>query len=88
MNVRGCGRFDKQGLIERMTAENIFDICALSETTLKGSDEYMRGSIKGLKGGFGERCRARDGGEIMLSEIMWIMMRQWSAISSHYVLNL
>jgi hypothetical protein len=36
MNVRGCGRVEKQHLIERMITEKILDICALSETKLKG----------------------------------------------------
>jgi hypothetical protein len=36
MNVRVCGRFKKQDLIEGMLTENEFYVCALSETKLKG----------------------------------------------------
>jgi hypothetical protein len=73
MNVRGCGRVEKQDLIQRMITEKGFDICPLSETKLKGSGEFMIGSIKGMKAGVGERCRAREGVAIMLSERMWSM---------------
>jgi hypothetical protein len=59
MNVRGCGRVEKQDLIERMITERILNICAMSETKLKGSGEFMMGSIKCVKVGVGERCRAR-----------------------------
>jgi hypothetical protein len=55
MNVRGCGRVEKQDLIERMITERRLDICGLSETKLKGNGEFMMGSIKGVKVGVGER---------------------------------
>jgi hypothetical protein len=61
MNVRGCGRVEKQDLIERMITETGFDIWAFSETKLKGSGEFMMYIIKGVKAGVGERCRAREG---------------------------
>jgi hypothetical protein len=49
MNVRDCGQVEKQDLIERMITEKRFDVCALSETKLKGNSEFMMGNIKGVK---------------------------------------
>jgi hypothetical protein len=37
-------------------------------------------SIRGMKAGFGERCRA-----IMLSERMWSIVREWKTVSSRIV---
>jgi hypothetical protein len=37
-----------------MTAEKRFDICALSETKLKGSGDFTMAGIKGVKPGVGE----------------------------------
>jgi hypothetical protein len=75
MNVLSCRRVEKQDLIERMITEKRFYICALSKTKLKGNGEFMTGSIKGVKAGVGERCRAREGVAIMLSEKMWSMVK-------------
>jgi hypothetical protein len=82
MNVRGCGRVEKQDLTERIITERGFDICGLCETKLKGSGKFMTCNIKGVKAGVGERCLAREGVAIMLSERMFIMVREWRAVSS------
>jgi hypothetical protein len=63
-------------------AEKRFNICALSETKLKESGEFMMGSIKGVKTGAEERCQAWEGVEIMSSERMWSIVRKWRAVSS------
>jgi hypothetical protein len=38
-----------------MTAEKGFDICALSETKLKGSGDFTMAGIKGVKARIGDR---------------------------------
>jgi hypothetical protein len=49
MNVCWCGWVGKQDLIERMVAENGFNICAFSERNLKGNGEFIMGSIRAVK---------------------------------------
>jgi hypothetical protein len=71
MNVRSSDQVEKQDPIERMITVRGFDICALSETKLKGSGEFVIGSIKGMKAGVGDRCRAGYGVAIMLRESIW-----------------
>jgi hypothetical protein len=39
----------------------------------------MKGSIKGVKARVGEKCRAREGVAIMLTERMQSMAREWRA---------
>jgi hypothetical protein len=48
-------------MIERMIIDNKLDTCALSETKMKGIGEFRMGSIRGVKTGVGERCRAIEG---------------------------
>jgi hypothetical protein len=62
MNVRGCDRVEKQDLIERMIIEKRFYICAFSETKLKGSGEFIMGSIKARCEGRSWREMPRKGG--------------------------
>jgi hypothetical protein len=52
----------------------------LSETKLKGSGEFIMGSIKCVKAGVEERCHVREGVTIMLSERMWSIIREWRAV--------
>jgi hypothetical protein len=61
INVRGGGRIKNQDLIKRMIIEKGFDMCTLNEAKLKGSGEFMMGSIKGVKVRVVERSRTREG---------------------------
>jgi hypothetical protein len=53
---------------------------------MKGSGEFGIGSTRGVKAGVGERCRAREGMAIMISEKMWSMVREWKAVFSRVAL--
>jgi hypothetical protein len=62
MNVPGCGQVGKQNMIERLVIYKKLDICVLSETKMKVDREFRMGSIRGVKAGVEERCRARGSG--------------------------
>jgi hypothetical protein len=49
MNVRGYGEGGKQGMIGRGITDKKLDICALSETKMKGSGEFQSGSVISVK---------------------------------------
>jgi hypothetical protein len=72
-------------MIERMIIDKKLDIYALTETKMKGSGEFRMAIIRCVKAGVGERCRAREGVTIMLSERIWSMVREWKAVSSRIV---
>jgi hypothetical protein len=61
MNVRVCGRGEKQDLIGIIITRKGLNICALNETKLKRNGKYMMGSIKCVKSGVGERFHAKEG---------------------------
>jgi hypothetical protein len=72
-------------MIERMIIDKKLDICALSKTKMKVSGEFRMGSIRSVKAGVGERCRAREGEAIMLSERIRSMVRKGKGVSSKIV---
>jgi hypothetical protein len=46
------------------------------------SGDFGMGSIRGVEAGVRERCRAREGVAIMLSERLWSMVMEWKEVSS------
>jgi exonuclease III len=49
----------------------------------EGSGEM--GTIRCVKAGVGDICRAREGVAIMLSEMMWSSVKEWKAVSSRII---
>ena len=66
-NVRGCSTNEaKKGEIGKMFLRRRFDVCALSETKLKGKGEIMFGEMVGRVSGVAVG-RTREGVALLLS---------------------
>src|SRR5678816_3475932 len=79
MCIRDRGKREEVGLVCK---ERGIDICALSETKLKGKREEWFGSYRGLVSGVSERVRAREGVEIIMKEELWEYVKESKFVSS------
>ena len=80
--MRGCSTNEvKKGEISKMFLRLRFDVCALSETKLKGKGEVMFGEVVGRVSGVA-RGRAREGVALLLS--VWLMrcVVEWKEVLS------
>lgn len=82
LNVRGVNAIGKKEEVGLICKERGIDICALSETKLKGKREDWFGSYKGLVSGVSERVRAREGVAIIMKEELWEFVKDSKFISS------
>ena len=78
-NVRGCSTNEaKKGEIGKMFLRRRFDVCALSETKLKGKGEVtLFGEVSGVAAG-----RAREGVALLLSGRLMRCVVEWKEVSS------
>ena len=77
-NVRGCSTNElKKGEIGKMFLKLRFDVCALSETKLKGKGEVIFGELVGRVSGV-----AREGVALLLSEWLMRCVVEWKEVSS------
>ena len=66
--MRGCSTSeDKRSEIGSMFVKRKMDVCALSETKMKGKGEVMFGNVVGRVSGV-ERGRGREGVALLVSE--------------------
>ena len=75
-NVRGCRTNEVKGEIGKMFLRRRLDVCALSETKLKGRGEVVV-RVSGVEGG-----RAREGVALLLSEWLLRCVVEWKEMSS------
>ena len=76
-NVRGCSTNDAQkGEIGKMFLRRRFDVCALSDTKLKGKGEVMFGEVVGRVSGVAAG-RAREGVALLLSGRLMTCVVEW-----------
>ena len=81
-NVRGCSRNKaKKGEIGKMFLRRRFDVCALSETKLKGKSDVMFGEVLGRVSGVAVG-RAREGVALLLSGRLMRCVIEWKEVSS------
>ena len=81
-NVRGCSTNEvKKGAISKMFWRRRFDVCALSETKLKGKGEVLNGEVVGRVSGVAGR-RAREGMSLLLSGWLLRCLVEWKEVSS------
>ena len=74
LHVRGCGTNEaKKGEIGKMFLRRWFDVCALSETKLKGKGEVMFGEVVG---------RVREWVALLLSGRLMRCVVEWKEVSS------
>ena len=72
--MRGCSTNEaKKAEIGKMFLRRRFDVCALSETKLKGKGEVMFGEVVG---------RAREGVALLLSGRLMRCVVEWKEVSS------
>ena len=82
VNVRGCSKNKaKKGEISKMFLRQRFDVCALSETKLKGKGEVMFGEVVGRVSGVAAG-RAREGVSLLLSGGLMRCVVEWKEVSS------
>ena len=85
-NVRGCSTNEaKKGEIGKMFLKRRFDVCALSETKLKGKCEVMFGEVVGRVSGV-VVGRAREGVALLLSGRLMRCVVKWKEVSSRLML--
>ena len=76
-NMRGCSTNEaKKGEISKRFLRRRFDVCALSETKLKGKGEVV-GRVSGVAVG-----RAREGVALLLSGRLMRCVVEWKEVSS------
>ena len=76
-NVLGCSTNDtKKGDIGKMFLRRRFDVCALSETKLKGKGEVMFGEVEGRVSDV-VAGRAREGVALLLSGRLMRCVVEW-----------
>ena len=92
-NVRGCSTNEvKKGEIGKMLSKQRFDVCALSETKLKGKGVVMFGEVVGRSGPITEwvvlmRCVVKW--KEVSSRLMWVRLKiekkreSWVFISAY-----
>ena len=81
-NVRGCSTNEaKMGEIGKMFLRRRFDVCALSETKLKGKGEVMFGEVVCRVSGVAVG-RAREGVALLLSGRLMRCVVEWKEVSS------
>ena len=81
-NVRGCSTNEaNKGEIGKMFLRRRFDVCALSETKLKGKGEVMFGEVVGRVSGVAVG-RAREGVALLLSGRLMRCVAEWKEVSS------
>ena len=81
-NVSGCSTNKvKKGEIGKMFLRQRFDVCALSETKLKGKGEVMFGEVVGRVSGVAGG-RAREGVALLLSGWLMRCVVEWKEASS------
>ena len=82
LNVRGCGTSEvKRSEIGSMFVRRKMDVCALSETKMKGKGEVMFGNVVGRVSGV-ERGRGREGVALLVSEELNHCVKEWKEISA------
>ena len=80
--MRGCStNVAKKGEIGKMLLRRRFDVCALSETKLKGKGEVMFGEVVGRVSGDAVG-RAREGVALLLSGRLMRCVVEWRKVSS------
>ena len=80
--MRGCSTNEvKKGEIGKMFLRRSFDVCALSETKLKGKGEVIFGEVVGRVSGV-EVGRAREGVTLLLSGRLMRCVVEWKEVSS------
>ena len=80
--MRGCStNVVKKGEIGKMFLRRRFDVCALSETELKGKGEVMFGEVVGRVSGVAVG-RARKGVALLLSGRLMRCVVEWKEVSS------
>ena len=76
-NVGGCSTNEaKKGEIGKMFLRRRFDVCALSETKLKGKSEVMFGEVVGRMSGVAVG-RAREGVSLLLGGRLMRCVVDW-----------
>ena len=81
-NARGCSTSeDKRCEIGEMFVRKKLDVCALSETKMKGKGECKFGDVEGRMSGV-LRGRAREGVAILLSKRVLRRVVEWKEVSS------
>ena len=81
-NVRGCSTNEaKKGEFCKIFLRRRFDVCALSETKLKGKGEVMFVEVVGRVSGVAVG-RAREGVALLLSGRLMRCVVQWKEVSS------
>ena len=80
--MRGCSTNEaKKGEIGKKFLRRRFDVCALSETKLKGKGEVMFGKVVGRVSGVAVG-RARKGVALLLSGRLMRCVVEWKEVSS------
>ena len=62
--------------------ERRMDVLVLSETKMRGKGEVVFGDARGRISGVHGRMRAKEGVAIVLSEEMWLNVKEWKEVSS------
>ena len=80
--MHGCSTNEvKKGEIGKMVFRWRFDVCALSETKLKGKGEVMFGEVVGRVSGMAGG-RAREEVALLLSGWLMMCVVEWKEVSS------
>ena len=81
-NVRGCStKEEKKGEISKKFLRRRLDLCALSETKLKGRRQVMFGEVVGRVSGVAG-VRAREGVALLLSDWLLKCVVEWKEVLS------
>ena len=84
--MRGCSTNEvKKGEIGKMFLRWRFDVCALSETKLKGKGEVMFGDVVGRVSGVAE-ARGRELVALVLNGWLMRCVVEWKEVSSRLCL--
>ena len=80
--MHGCSTKEvKKGEIGKIFLRRRFDVCALSETKLKGKGEAMFGEVVGRVSGLAG-VRAREGVALLMSGRLLRCVVEWTVVSS------